>query len=505
MSGREEEMRHFRLILGIGLAALFGLAAPSVAATKSRGTLLDEYVRLLAIPNVASDLPNIERNARHISEMLRERGLTPRLLRVAGEVAPPAVFAEWRVPGAKRTYVLYAHYDGQPTTADGWASAPFTPVVRAGARLTDTVVPAPFAGTQPQDDWRVFARSASDDKLGVFAILTAIERLRESGRRPNYNLKIFFDGEEEAGSPHLAGILAAHRDLLQSDGWLIFDGPAHSSGPPQVVLGVRGAGSLEITTFGPIRPLHSGHYGNWAPDPAQSLATLLASLKDENGRVKVEGFYNDTAPISDLERQTIAKLPDSDKALAQELGIARPDGGGRKLAELVLEPSLDILGVRAADVGPGARNVIPATATATIGLRYAKGDVPKRQIARLIEHIRAQGYFVTDSEPTRAERLAHRRTAMVKAEVGYAAERTSLSNPFAQLVITAVSSRARPVVLPSIGGSLPLHVISDAFRAPTVTLSLANHDNNQHAENENLRLGNLWRAIDVAEAALLMQ
>ncbi len=478
------------------LALLLIAAAPAAAAPRdwvaaNREAILAEYLPLLALPNVASDRAGIRRNADHIVAMMARRGLAPRLLESEGGAAPPLIYGEWLVPGATRTYILYAHYDGQPVTAADWRmTPPFAPLLVDGAGS-----PVAAAGARPNDDWRIYARSASDDKAGVMAILAAIDAVRAEGRRPAFNLKIVFEGEEEAGSPHLAAMLRRHRETLRSDGWIIVDGPAHQSGPPQLSLGVRGDVNIDVTVHGPVRPLHSGHYGNWAPNPAMMLAELLASMKDETGRVTIAGFYDDVVPLTEAERRAIAAAPRPDDQLRRELGLGRTDGGDASLTELIHLPSLNINGIRSADVGASARNVIPTVATATLDLRLVLGNSPDRQIERVIRHIRAQGYEVLDREPTMAERRRFARIATVTREPGYPAERTSLDHPLPQEVQRRLSREGPLVVLPSLGGSLPLYLIRRELDAPSVSIGLWNHDNNQHAEDENVRLGNLFDGI----------
>jgi acetylornithine deacetylase/succinyl-diaminopimelate desuccinylase-like protein len=268
----------FAILFLLPLAPAQAQVAKWIEANQVR--ILSDYMALLAIPNVSTDIPNIRRNADHIVGMMKAQGLAPRLLEGADRGVPPAIYGEWLVPGAKRTLVLYAHYDGQPVTLEDWKSgAPFEPSLRSGSLAAGgKVLPLPGKGAAIDPEWRIYGRSASDDKAGVMAILTAVEALRAEGKRPAYNLKIFFDGEEEAGSPHLGAILDANRDLLRSDGWVFFDGPAHASGAVQVMLGVRGVFGVEITVYGPVRALHSGHYGYWAPNPAMMLSLLLASM-----------------------------------------------------------------------------------------------------------------------------------------------------------------------------------------------------------------------------------
>jgi acetylornithine deacetylase/succinyl-diaminopimelate desuccinylase-like protein len=409
------------------------------------------------------------------------------------------------VPGARRTLVLYAHYDGQPVTPEDWKSTqPFEPRLYSD-RLDRGGKPITLSAGQPiNPNWRIYARSASDDKLGVMAILAAVDALKAAGKRPAYNLKIFFEGEEEAGSPNLAALLERHRETLKSDGWVIFDGPTHPTGAPQVSLGVRGDVNVDVTVHGPVRPLHSGHYGNWVPNPAMVLSQLLASMKDKDGRVTVAGWYDDVVPLTEAERAAIRAVPAADTQLKSELGLGWTEGNGTSLLEAIQQPSLNINGIRSADVGDKARNVIPTSAAATLDLRLVKGNDSKRQVDKLIRHIQAQGFHVLDREPTMEERRRHPKIATVRSAPGYNAERTPLDDPLAR----GVAAAAKPfgaVVLPSTGGSLPLYIFREELGAPTVTVSLANHDNNQHAEDENLRLGNLWRAIDVAAAVMQMR
>src|SRR5262249_17744570 len=154
------------------------------------------------------------------------------------------------------------------------------------------------------------------------------------------------------------------------------------------------------TVYGAARPLHSGHYGDWAPNPAMRLAKLLASMKDESGRVTIDGFYDDVGPLGDAERRALAEAPDYDAELMPQLGFARADGGGKRLLELINQPSLNINGLRSADVGALASNVIPAQATATLNLRLVKGNDHRRQVDRLVRHIEKQGFHVTEREPS---------------------------------------------------------------------------------------------------------
>lgn len=471
--------------------------------------ILAEYTRLLAIPNVASDAPNIRRNAQFIIEMMQRRGLSPRLLETKTKDAPPVVYGEWKVPGATRSIILYAHYDGQPTDPKQWTGTlPWQPTWRTAAlEAGGKIATLPVSG-EINPEWRLYARSASDDKAGVMAILTAVDALKARGITPSLNLKFVFEGEEEAGSPHLGEIIERHKDLLQSDAWIICDGPVHQSGRKQAVFGVRGDVNVDVTVYGAKRPLHSGHYGNWAPNPAMVLSRLLASMKDDTGRVTIAGWYEGVEPLGAAEHRAIAEAPAYDDELRSQLGLARTEGNGKSLLELINEPSLNINGISSGDVGSLARNVIPTTATAVLDLRLVKGNDHRRQVQRLIDHIRKQGFHITERDPTDAERKEHALIAKVVArEGGYNAERTRMDLPISMAVIDAVQSTSKePIVkLPTAGGSLPLSIITERLRTVTITVPIVNYDNNQHAENENLRLQNLWDGIETLAAVMMMK
>jgi acetylornithine deacetylase/succinyl-diaminopimelate desuccinylase-like protein len=475
--------------------------------TRHEAEWLQEYVGFLAIPNVAADKADIRRNAEFIVGMMQRRGIAARLLEGDSPTANPVAFGEVRARGATRTLVLYAHYDGQPVNPAKWAPglAPFAPVlITAPMERGGTVIGPYTAGMTVPPGARLAARSAADDKAGVMAILNAYAALVASGHAPRVNLKFFFEGEEEEGSTHLDEILARHRELLAGDLWVIADGPRHVLGYPVVDFGVRGDVNMALTVYGPKRPLHSGNYGNWAPNPAQRLATLLAGMKDAHDHVTIAGFYDDVVPLSASEHEAIARMPDLEPALRAELGIARPDGDGAPMAELLTRPTLNINGIQSGDVGAAASNVIPTHADAVLDLRLAKGNTLERQVGRVVAHIEAQGYHVIDHEPTDVERRSFDRLIRVSVAAGYDAQRTPMDLPIARDVVAAVqSTTAGPVVqVVSAGGSLPLVVIERRLGANVISVPVVNYDNNQHAENENVEIRFLWEGIGIMAAVM---
>jgi acetylornithine deacetylase/succinyl-diaminopimelate desuccinylase-like protein len=471
--------------------------------------IIKEFTTLLAIPNVASDIVNIRKNAGHIVQMMKDRGLNPQLLETANADSPPVVYGEWKTPGATRTILVYAHYDGQPTDATKWTSTPpWQPVFFSAALEANGQRYPMFEDGLINPEWRIYARSASDDKAGVMAILTAFSALKDKAVPLTSNIKFFFEGEEEAGSPHLGEIIELNKQLLEADVWIICDGPVHQSGRKQVVFGARGDINVDLTVYAAKRPLHSGHYGNWSPNPANLLARLLASMKDDDGRVTIADWYADVEPLGDAEKRAIADAPQYDEELKKQLGIKRTENSGKTLMEAINQPSLNINGFASGDVGALARNVIPTTATAVLDLRLVKGNDHKRQVQRLTEHIRKQGYFITDREPTDAERAQYPLLARVNVRAGgYNADRTRMDLPISKSVIAAVQSTSmdKIVLLPTSGGSLPLSIITERLKTVTISVPIANYDNNQHAENENIRIQNLWDGIETWAAIMTMK
>jgi acetylornithine deacetylase/succinyl-diaminopimelate desuccinylase-like protein len=463
--------------------------------------IVRELVALLALPNLASDSAAIRANARHLAAMLERRGVRATLLESPG--SPPAVLGELAVPGATRTVVLYAHYDGQPVSPERWTSPPWTPVLRAGPLPAAEVALPPTPG-RVSGEWRLYARSASDDKSPIVAMLAALDALREAGVAPSVNVKFFLEGEEEAGSPHLREMLERHASRLAADLWLFGDGPVHQSRRQQVVFGVRGVMGLEMTVYGPRRPLHSGHYGNWAPNPASLLAGLLSGMRDADGRITIAGFADDVLPPSDAERRALAALPSADEALRRELLLGATEAGNAPAAERIMLPALNIRGIESGAVGERAANAVPTEAHASIDFRLVPRQTPAR-IRELVErHVRERGFHVVHGEPTDEERLTHPRIARLAWEDGYPATRTGMDSPVSRALLRVVeeSTGAPVLAVPTLGGSLPLDAFADVLRAPLIVLPIVNHDNNQHGADENLRLQNLFDGIELYAGVL---
>jgi acetylornithine deacetylase/succinyl-diaminopimelate desuccinylase-like protein len=485
------------------------LAAARAWRAEHGAAALADFAELLAIPNVAADLPNVRRNAEAIAERLRRRGARAEVLGLPdAPEAPPIVWGRLAADapgGARRTLVLYVHYDGQPVDPAEWSFPPWRPTLAtraltAGGR--ERPFPAPGEAIDPE--WRLYGRSAGDDKAPLAALFAALDGLAAAGVPRTADLVFFFEGEEEAGSPHLARYLERYADRLAGDLWLFMDGPVHQTGRPQLFFGVRGYAGFELTVYGAERQLHSGHYGNFAPNPVEALARLVASFEDGEGRVAIDGFYDSAEPLGEAERRALAAIPPFEDELRDELGIAASEGDGARYSERIALPALNARGISGGAVGAAATNAIPPAATASFDLRLVSGNDPQAMLDLVAAHVRRQGYHLVDRDPTPEERRRHPKLARFVPRVGYPAVRTPIDLPAAQVVVRAAGAAAgEPVILlPTLGGSLPLHHFRQRLGAPLVGVPIANHDNNQHAPDENLRLANLWYGIDLVAAVI---
>jgi acetylornithine deacetylase/succinyl-diaminopimelate desuccinylase-like protein len=461
---------------------------------------LDELARF---KSVAADPAGIAAAADRLEALLKERGFDTRQLS-AGTGTPPAVFGALKVAHAKRTVIFYAHYDGQPVTPSQWSSDPFSPLMRSG----------PIDGSEHEIDWksargafdpewRLFARAVSDDKASIAAFLTAFDALKAAHISPSVNIKVLWEGEEEAGSPHLVEILRSNRNLLAADLILVGDGPVHQTRRPMIYFGARGVTGLDATIYGPLRSLHDGHYGNWVPNPAAMAATLIAQMRDDSGRILIPGFADGIRALTADEQLALLNLPPIDEDLKREFGIDRSEGN-EQLAESLMRPALNIRGIRSGQVGESAANAIPTTAVISIDFRLVPDQTPAAVRAAFERFLRANGWTLVDVEPDLATRLKYPRLIKLQWESGYPAFRADLSAPVSKAVIAAAGKAAAShvVVLPMVGGSVPLYEFADVLQMPVIGVPIVNHDNGQHAANENLRLKNLWDGIDTYAALL---
>jgi acetylornithine deacetylase/succinyl-diaminopimelate desuccinylase-like protein len=497
------------------LASILALCAASASAREDGGKqirdairvfrsqneveILRELAHLVALPNTATNLDDMERNAERLARMLESRTFEVRMLRAKG--APPVVYGQRLSNEADRTVVFYAHYDGQAVVPDLWSSDPFQVMVRTG-RLETGGADVPFEELKAPIDpeWRLYGRSTSDDKVSIIALLTAVDALDAAGIEPGVNIKLLFDGEEERSSPHIPEILRSHADLLAADLWVFCDGPMHQTRLPQVVYGVRGVTSVHITAYGPAVGLHSGHYGNWAPDPGMALARLVTSMRDADGNLLIDGIDELVRPLGKTASAAIQNAPPVDEDLKQNLALGWTEGQPSPLAERITYPAINLLGFSVGQVGTKVKNAIPPQAKAVVGFRLVPDVTPEAVRAATERHIRAQGFHIVHEEPGEDLRRKHARVVWLEWKMGYPALATDMDLPISKAIARIVDEAVDGsiVLTPSLGGSLPLYIFSEILDAPPiVVVPIANHDNNQHAPNENLRIKNLWLGIEI--------
>jgi acetylornithine deacetylase/succinyl-diaminopimelate desuccinylase-like protein len=480
--------------MAVGAAAQGPNAEVRAYVKAHQQAIMREYLAYVSVPDLHGDLPNLARNADLLMTMLERRGLHPELWKTAGA---SVVYGEKMVPGATRTILFYIHYDGQPVDAKRWAQPdPFIPVIRTDSiENGGKVVTDVSSSASIPDPWRIYARAAGDDKVPIEALLCAFDAI---GDKAKSNIKIFLHGEEEGSGPSQAEVIRKYPDKLKSDLLVILDGPQHPSGRPTIFYGARGGANLEVTVYTAKNGMHSGNYGNWMPDANVRLSQLISSMVDATGKVVVDGFYSDVLPFSKSTLAMIQAVPDNTAQMQKDYGVGSTDGAATSLQEGLNLPAFSVHTMHGGEVG----GVIPASATAEIAMRLVKDDDPKTMVQRVIEHIRRQGYFVVTTDPDVATLASHPRVAKVTSRTltgagGSGAWRTDPEQPQAAFITAAMNATwpGQVVRVRTLGGSVPASPFIDAFHVPTVGISLANYDDNQHSDNENLRVGNLWDGI----------
>lgn len=464
-----------------------------------------EFRDYLSLPNDGHMPEDIDRLLVWLEQAFAERGFTTERLATPGN---PFLFAERRVERPAATVLVYLQADGQPVDPSAWHQEdPYRPVLKE----RDPGAPGGFAeipwdrlerGLDPE--WRVFARSASDSKAPNIQLLQALDLISRAGVELDYDLKVIIDTMEEMGSPHLPDAVALYRDRLAADMLVIFDGPPHYSGRPSLKFGARGIARFTLTTFGPRVPQHSGHYGNYAPNPAIRLARILASMKDDDGRVTIPGFY-DGIELDDETRRILARVPDDEEEIHDMLGIAEPDRVAGSLQEAVQYPSLNVRGMRSAWIGDEARTIVPATAVAEVDVRLVRETDGRRLLGLVRDHVIGLGYHVvTGRDPNEEERRTHSHLARFDGGVSYDAFRTDFDAPPGLWLRSGMRRLFgdEPVLIRTSGGSIPISPFVVTLDVPAVTVPTVNPDNNQHSPNENIRLGSFLEGIAIVAAVL---
>ncbi len=485
------------LIAGMALLLALPGADTEDAITGAARKNFGEYLELLAIPNIPDKPDDMRRNAAFLVAAFEKRHFSTRLL--DDPAGRPLVLAQSdaAAPGVK-TILFYIHFDGQPVIPEEWAQkSPFQPVVKkreADGRWREVDREQLLA--EPLDpELRVFARSAADDKGPIFMFLTALDVLAAQGKAPAVRVKVILDSEEEISSPSLAGVIAANRPLFDADALVILDGPLHASGRPTVVFGNRGLTQATLTVYGPKSPAHSGHYGNYVPNPAMRLAALLASMKGDDGRVRIPGYY-DGVNLTAEDRAVFARTGDDEPAIRKRIGIASAEKVGGNYQEALQYPSLNVRGMAAGAVGAKAANIIPSEAVAELDLRTTPETDGRRLFELIRRHVEAQGYHLVDGAPLEEDRARYAKLASLKLGPVQVAERMPMDSPVGRWALLALGAESRaaaagePVRIRMMGGTVPTDVLVEAMHVPFVLVPTVNPDNNQHSHDENLRIGN---------------
>ena len=460
------------------------------------------FYDFLAIPNDAHFPEDIEKNIQWCEKAFADRGFST--LRIATP-AVPLLLAEQPQDTSKKTLLVYLQIDGQPVEPSKWFQEdPFLPVLKEKDSSGEwQTIPWSRLEEGYNPDWRIYARSASDAKGPAMAFLKALDLMQDLNQSPNFNLKIIMDFEEEMGSPNLPAAVEANKELLASDMLIICDGPRHISNKPTLTFGARGIATVTLQVFGPRVPQHSGHYGNYAPNPAHRLARLLAGMKDDNGLVTIPGYY-DGIVLDEDTRKILRQVPDDENFIKNNLGISASDKVGENYQESIQYPSLNIRGLSSAWTGQQVRTVVPANATAEIDVRLVPESDPERLIGLIREYISQQGYHITDSQPTEAERMQYDKIISMSSKISYQAFRTDFDSEVGLWLNKAMIKAfgEEPVKIRNSGGSIPISPFVQTLGVPAVTVPTVNPDNNQHSPNENIRLGNYVAAVKTFYAIL---
>ncbi len=464
---------------------------------------LEMFKELLAIPNDANDLREAMFNYRWCEKAFKDRNFSTTMLETP---AAPLLLAEYNVKDeSKPTVLVYLQIDGQPVDPSfWWQKNPFEATLKERSTEGDwQTLPWDTLYKKMDDEWRIFARSTSDAKGPAAIFLTSVDLLHKYKVDFAYNIKVIMDFEEELGSPNLPDAVTNYSDLLKADHFVIFDGPPHLSNEPTLSFGARGITTVTITVYGPEFPQHSGNYGNFVPNPVFKLSRLLTSMKDEEGRVLIDGWY-DGIEIDEKTMEILKAVPDDEDQFRFKIGFAESDKVAPTFQEAMQFPTLNIRGFQSGWVGKESRTIIPSTALAEIDIRTVIESDPEELLMKLTKHIESQGFHILDGKPTLRERLTHKNLCTVTSVVSYQAFRTPLDGITGMWLRRAMNKATGkdPILIRVVGGSIPISPFVNTLNVPAVTVPTVNPDNNQHSPNENIRLGNYFDGIKIITTIL---
>ena len=455
---------------------------------------ITELKTMLELPNDASYPEHVEMNVAWMAEAFKKRNFTIEKLNTGG---PPILLASRGGKKSKKTVLFYIQVDGQPVDSSEWfQESPYIPVLKSRSGKDWSIIDWSSISGDIDHEWRIFARSASDAKGPIAMFLTALDIIDKDGFSPNYDIKIVMDFEEELGSPHLPPAVEKYKEELKSDMLVILDGPRHISNEPTLTFGARGITTVTLTVFGPRLPQHSGHYGNYTPNPVFKMAKLLAGLKDSTGKVTLPGYY-DGVIIDDTTMEILRQVPDDESEIMRNQGIAEIDDVGGSYQEAIQYPSLNVRGIRAGWVGEEVRTIIPAEAIAEIDIRLVKESDSDRLVKLLMDYIESEGYHFVGEQPTEEDRGTYPKLVHMTSENSYSAFRTSYDSDIGVWLNSALTRafNKEPIRIRTSGGSIPIAPFVSTLDIPAVTVPTVNRDNNQHSPNENIRIGNLYEGV----------
>ena len=467
--------------------------------------VLERHVEFVSMPNVSPDPEQLRVNMKWISPYFDKLGFEISILETP---TSPVFLAEKIINPKAKTILFYFHLDGQPVDAKNWDQEdPFIPVLKKQNKNGDwETIDMNLLKGKIDSEWRIFARAAADDKAPITMMLTALEILQQKNNSQEYNVKILLDPEEESGSVGFISTLEKYKDRYAADYMIIMDGPAHNSNKPTLTFGCRGIARCDFTLYGSKLPQHSGHFGNYAPNPVFSMAHLLASMKDKSGKVTIDGFY-DGIPMTKEVEAILKAVPDDEHDIRKGLVIKEPDAVGKYYQQALQYPSLNVRHIETSWKGPGLKTVIPEIITAHLDVRLVAETDGTQQIEKVKNHIIQQGYYVIDRAPTDKERLEHSHIATFKGNGGVNAFRTEVNSKIGQKLGKAIKKAfgQNPVSIRTMGGTVPIIPAINTLKIPAIIVPMVNMDNNQHNPNENIRIGNIETGIKMCLAILTMK
>lgn len=489
-------------------AANFNFAQEETQLKSKISHSINELREFVAIPNDALDHADINRNITWLTQKFNERGFNSTVLPTEGE---SLFFAALPMEDNKPTILFYMHLDGQSVDPLKWDQPnPYQVVLKSKEGENWVTKPFDSLATDLNYDWRLFGRSTADDKGPIVMFLNAIDLLKENKVTLPFNVKVILDSEEEKSSKPLPKAVKEYRDLLKADFLVINDGPVHISEKPTVIYGCRGITTLTLTTHGPIKPQHSGHYGNYAPNPGFQLAQVLASMKDGNGKVLINGYY-DGITLDEATLTVLKSVPDDTETINENLAIKTPEKVGGFYQEALQYPSLNIRGLGSGWIGKKARTIVPESATAEIDMRLVPESDGNRLKGLVKKHIQNQGFYITNKIPTKEERMAHDKIITVTEGSVTNAFRTNLDDPYGEFLVKTLADKFGEdvVQIRIMGGTVPIAPFINELKVPAFIVPMVNPDNNQHSPNENLKIGQIAYGIrafyGILSADMLLQ